>query len=618
MSAAPIPFDEASRKSALNALDVLDTLPEAFSDAVSTAAAAIANVPISAISLVDTERQWFKGSCGLGVRETSRDVSFCAHAIHDTEPFLIPDALADPRFCSNPLVTGAPFIRAYAGFPIVVSGQAVGALCVIDDRPKRLTQNQIDQLSTLAAGTAAWLSERRQLAHSLSRTEAELRYVTLNDVVTGLPNRLVFQDRLKQAALRCSSADSLAVLLVDLDGIEPLNDAWGDERVNAILREIAGRLTALVAAEHTVARVGAHQFLVLRASPVTEEEAAELAENIATAIGEPFSLPGQQVSLSASIGVSLYPADGASERLPANADTAMAAAKRAGGNGHRFFNERMSPGVRERAELLDGLRLAGGRSELELYYQPKIDARSGQVTGAEALMRWNHPGRGMIGPNVFVPLAESAGLINELGHWVIVEACRQMHAWRMLGMRMRIAINLSVHQLRSPTLADEIAAELSRNDVEPSLLTCEITESVAMDDAVAVLDVFRRLKAIGVQLSIDDFGTGYSSLSYLRKLPVHQLKIDRSFVIDLADSEDARAVASAIVNLAHALRLEVVAEGVETADQRDILLNLGCDEFQGYLFAKPMSAASFTAWAMKRDGGREPDFRPSIFALGVA
>ena len=611
MPAAPLHPKELLRKSTLDALEVLDTLPEAFTDAVSCAAAAIANVPISAISLVDTERQWFKGSCGLDVKETSRDVSFCAYAILTAEPFLVPDARSDPRFSDNPMVTGAPFIRAYAGFPIVVHGQPIGALCVIDDRPRHLSKSQIDQLSRLAAGTGTWLQERQSLEVSLSRTKAELRYVTFNDTVTGLPNRLLFQGRLKLAALRCDHQDtSLAVLCIDMDGFKA---SAGQDQVSsdAAVFEIGRRLLGLVSPADTVARVGADQFLILTDSPGEGDAIARLA----TRIGSELAKPIGTTCLTASVGVSLYPSDGTYDRLVSNADTAMIAAKRAGGNRHCFFENRMDRAMRDRLELLESLRGAVERRELELYYQPKIHARSGQVTGAEALLRWHHPQRGMVSPAVFIPLAESSGLINALGQWVIVEACRQMGQWRDAGIQMRVAINLSVHQLRLPNLAQAIESELTRNHLESSLLTCEITESVAMDDAVDALNVFEQLKSIGVRLSIDDFGTGYSSLSYLRRMPVHQLKIDRSFVTDLAESGDARAIAAAIIDLAHALRLEVVAEGVETIEQRDILLSLRCDKFQGFLFAKPMTSDAFTGWALDH-GGRGCRFRPSIFAAG--
>ena len=273
----------------------------------------------------------------------------------------------------------------------------------------------------------------------------------------------------------------------------------------------------------------------------------------------------------------------------------------------------MVSGAREQTDLLRDLRLALAKGQLELYYQPKIHAPSGEITGAEALMRWHHPQRGMVSPTVFIPIAERYGLIHSLGNWVIEEACRQARIWRDEGLRMRVAINLSVHQLRQPDLAERIAGALTRNQIKPNLLTCEITESVAMEDAQNTMKIFESLAAVGVHISIDDFGTGYSSLAYLRKLPAEELKIDRSFVLDLESSADARAVVDAVVKLAQALGLKVVAEGVETEAQNQILRSLGCDELQGFLFAKPMSAKALAVWAMDDEGPRTMAFRASLF-----
>jgi EAL domain-containing protein (putative c-di-GMP-specific phosphodiesterase class I) len=319
--------------------------------------------------------------------------------------------------------------------------------------------------------------------------------------------------------------------------------------------------------------------------------------------------------VSCSIGISLFPGDGPRAKLIANADAAMYTAKRAGGACFRFFESRMDVGARELIELQRDLRLALERSELMLHYQPKIHGGSGQITGVEALVRWNHPSRGMLSPAVFIPIAERFGLIGQLGQWVIDESCRQVAAWADEGLRMRVAINLSVHQLRQDDLAERIQASMDRHAVDPSQLTFELTESAAMEDAETTLRTFERLSAIGITLSIDDFGTGYSSLSYLRRLPTQQLKIDRSFVQDLEESADARAIVNAVVRLAHALGRKVVAEGVETEGQHDILRGFGCDELQGFLFARPMPATQVSLWAIGDDTAPQ-EFRPSIFDDG--
>jgi len=308
----------------------------------------------------------------------------------------------------------------------------------------------------------------------------------------------------------------------------------------------------------------------------------------------------------------VYPDHGQRDDLVAHADTAMYAAKRSGGGTCALFDSTIDGAALEQLSLLNDLRRAIELGQLALHYQPKVDGQRAQIRGVEALLRWQHPQRGMISPVVFIPIAERYGLINSLGNWVIDEACRQMQAWADAGVRMRVAINVSAHQLRKDDLVARIEQALDRYQVEASQLLCEITESVVMEDVKATQRVFDGLQRIGVYLSIDDFGTGYSSLSYLRQLPAKQLKIDRSFVNDLESSSDARAIVDAVIHLAHALGLRVVAEGVETAEQRDILLQLGCDELQGFFFAKPMPAAALLAWI----GGKKPagavDFSPSI------
>ena len=273
---------------------------------------------------------------------------------------------------------------------------------------------------------------------------------------------------------------------------------------------------------------------------------------------------------------------------------------------------------RELALLRHDLRQAVERRQFELVFQPKIDAKSLQITAAEALLRWNHPTRGVISPALFIPLAERHGLIIAIGNWVIEEACRQAAHWRDQGLRMRVAVNISGAQLRQEDLVRRIGESLHRHGLRPERFTCEITESVAMEDTLATQQAFEALRGAGVHVSIDDFGTGYSSLASLRKLPAAELKIDRAFVADLEHSADARAIAQAIVQMAHALGLRVVAEGVETTAQRDRLVALGCDELQGFLFAKPMSATALGLWADQDDAGARPAFRDSLFAETAA
>jgi len=488
--------------------------------------------------------------------------------------------------------------------------------------------------SLLALALAASIFDARLqsrsavLATSLSIANAqlqsaneELKKQAFVDPLTGLPNRVLFEDRLQHAVRRSERAEEqisdrkqprLAVLFVDLDGFKPVNDSFGHAVGDVVLQEAARRLRSTARDSDTVARVGGDEFVLLMEVVSSVADCVTLARRLVEVLTQPFAIADRRVEISCSIGIVVYPDQGHRDKLMANADAAMYAAKRAGGGTYAVFESHMDAGASEQLSLQNDLRHAIALGQLQLFYQPKVDGRTGRIRGVEALLRWNHPERGMISPAVFIPIAERFGLIGSIGRWVIDEACRQMAEWADDGVRMRVAINLSVYQLREDDLVQRIEAALSRNAIDPSQLLCEITESVAMEDIKATQRAFEGLARIGVYLSIDDFGTGYSSLSYLRQLPARQLKIDRSFINDLATSADARAVVDAVVRLAHALGLKVVAEGVETAEQRDILIALGCDELQGFYFARPMPAATLLAWTNGSKPVGAADFSHSI------
>jgi diguanylate cyclase len=459
------------------------------------------------------------------------------------------------------------------------------------------------------------------LASSLSDANRRLREQALADPLTRLPNRLMFEERLDHS-LACASDEpgALAVLFVDLDGFKPINDSFGHVAGDAVLREVGKRLLGITRQTDLAARVGGDEFLLLVDKPGTNADAALVAQRVLQAINLPYTLPnGVEVNLSCSVGIVMYPEHGPGQKLIANADAAMYAAKRAGGSTYAFFEPSMELDARVQLELQHDLRAAIENNQLELYYQPKVHALSGQITGVEALARWHHPVRGLIMPAQFIPVAERFGLIGALGNWVIEEACRQVRDWLNVGLRMRVAVNLSMHQLRQEDLVPRIRRALERYRIDASLLTFEITESVAMEDTT--VRAFGELAGVGVSLSIDDFGTAYSNFAALRKLPARQLKIDRSLFADIHESSDALAVVDAMIKMAHALGLKVVAEGVETERPRDLLLAMNCDEFQGYLYARPMSAKMLTLWAMDESGAvatEKVDFRPSIYDNSLA
>ncbi len=442
---------------------------------------------------------------------------------------------------------------------------------------------------------------------------ARLTRLSTVDNLTGLPTRLHFESKLDDETRRCLAGGAgLAVLFIDLDGFKPVNDTFGHGNGDRVLELVGARLKLISRGRGVAARVGGDEFVLLAPSAGSQAAAAKMATLVIESLGKPYLVDEREVLISCSVGIALYPEGCRPNKLIARADAAMYAAKRAGGSRYCFYSSEMDSNAQQNFDMLRDLREALVRNELELFFQPKIDARSGKVTAAEALLRWNHPTRGMLMPGEFVPLAERSGLIGPLGDWVIEAACKQARDWRDNGLRMRVAINLSAYQMRQNDIADRITDALSRYRINPSLLTCEITESAAMEDTLATQETFRRLGELGAHLSIDDFGTGYSSLSYLRQLPAQELKIDRSFVKDIESGTDARAVVDAVVRLAHALGLKVVAEGVENTRQQQILVELGCDELQGFLFAKPMSARALLLWAID-DRPESVAFRDSLF-----
>jgi len=456
---------------------------------------------------------------------------------------------------------------------------------------------------------------RRRLWAKLQEAHSELSEMRGRDPLTGLVTRAEFEALLEtEVAEADRQGASVALLYVGLDSFSNVNEAYGLRVGDGLLLQVANRLSMFVHDTPRATRVVGDEFVVLvRAGRAGHASFTQAADDLQRALSKPYVVEALTLNISVSIGISRYPDHGSRPRLMANAALAMRTVKLGGGGTHALFDPAMAVDMRDQTELLQDLRQAVARHQLQLYYQPKIDAHSLQVTAAEALLRWQHPRRGLISPALFVPLAERHGLIADIGLWVIEEACRQAAQWREAGLRMRIAVNISGHQLRREDLVDQIEASLRRHHIPAGRLTCEITETVAMEDTAVTREAFERLRRAGLHVSIDDFGTGHSSLAVLRRLPAAELKIDRAFVTDLATGDEARSIVRAIVQMAHSLHLRVVAEGVETEAQRDELVRLGCDELQGYLFAKPMTATSLALWADGDGPAAGSMFSPSLF-----
>jgi diguanylate cyclase len=428
---------------------------------------------------------------------------------------------------------------------------------------------------------------------ALGQVNAQLQHSATHDALTDLPNRVLLADRVEQAIAHAARNGShFALMLVDLDHFKAVNDSLGHAAGDELLTEVARRLRSSVRQSDTLARFGGDEFVLI----INEVSAAEEIEGVIRAVCEcltrPIELADLEVHVSLSVGVSIYPTDGADrETLLKHADVAMYQAKRAGRNGFQFYTPAMNAFTRERLVLENDLRRAVRASEFQLLYQPQVSTADGRIESVEALIRWNHPRRGMLPAAAFISLAEESGLIIPIGEWVLREACRQAAAWRQAGRPLRVAVNLSAQQLRQKELAENVHAILTANGVNPSDLELELTETVVMQEAENSVRMLRRVSDLGVSIAVDDFGTGYSSLSYLRRLPLRRLKIDRSFVRDILTCRETAEIVRAIVSLAASLDLRVIAEGVETREQLEALQRLGCEHFQGFYCSAPIAAA---------------------------
>ena len=431
------------------------------------------------------------------------------------------------------------------------------------------------------------------LNDSLHRANEELTYLALHDPLTRLPNRALLEDRLEQAIEKGQrNRTRFALMFVDLDGFKAINDAYGHPIGDRLLVQMAHGIRDVVRAEDTVARLGGDEFIVLM--ELNEpEDAATVAEKLLAQAALPLETAQGPIRIGASIGIALYPEDATHAReLMANADAAMYTAKEHGRNGYRFFEPSMNEGVHESVALSQDLRAALTRNELYLDFQPKLAAPNGPLQGVEALLRWRHPRLGLVMPERFVPLAEKHGLIVEIGRWVLDESCRQLAGWRVEGRSVpNVSVNLSAHQLHCPSLVHDVEAALRRHALAPGMLTLEVTETTAMADPEHSLRVLQALADVGVHISIDDFGTGYSSLMYLKRLPAVELKIDRGFITDLRPGSDDAAIVASIIALGRTLDMVVVAEGVETRAQQELLTQLGCNSLQGYYLCRPVAPA---------------------------
>lgn len=460
------------------------------------------------------------------------------------------------------------------------------------------------------------ISERKLAENALREQQSRLNYMAFHDSLTALPNRSLFYDRIYHGLARSQRSNSkLALMLLDIDRFKNINDSLGHDSGDLLLKAIATRLNEGVRDMDTVARLGGDEFVVVLEGVHDMEDVVFIANKLLVTLARPLEIAGHEITTTVSIGVSVFPEDGTdTDELLKNADIAMYKAKEAGKNNCQFYTKGMSATAVNYLLLENDLRRAVEQNQLILHYQPQVDLKTGELMGVEALVRWQHPERGLVSPAHFIPLAEETGLISPIGEWVLREACEQQKRWLDSGKKVgRMAVNLSPRQFRQRNFPDKVETILRETGLPAEYLELEITESCAMEHAGETINQLKQLNQMGLFLAIDDFGTGYSSLAYLKRFPIQKLKIDSSFINDIQSDPNDAAIAKSIIGLAHNMQLAVVAEGVEKTAQADWLCEEGCDQGQGFLFSKPLSARQFES----RFVGRQFSFDGNVVKLNA-
>ncbi|MEQ9943854.1 EAL domain-containing protein [Pectobacterium aroidearum] len=711
MSRAPVSKDEDKRLAALREYGIKNVLFDPSLSNLISLAANIFNVPIVLVSLVEAERQLFAASVGVPFCETSRDISFCAHTILKKKIMVVPDALKDARFRNNPLVVGVPYIRFYAGIPLITpSGHAIGTLCIIDLKPRstftkrdehnlqdlaslvmdklemrrlelarKASQVRFENIANTSPDTILCVNEKGmitfwntaaehmleytdeeiigrsintivpdafvvQLNHLVSDRDSLMKGVTLElnvqaksgslvpvelsvsmwedndnisygailrditerrrneerlfllahlDPLTGLANRTLLTSNLETAL---KNEPAVCIMMVDLDGFKDVNDSLGHSSGDNILVHVAKKIKATVRSGDVVARMGGDEFALLFPGLNDKKVAGKIAEQIIHEISQAMIIDDHQINISASIGAVLYPEYGLTvQDLLTSADLALYQAKSEGRNCYRFFTrELLEVFQAKHAFQLEFVR-AYEQHEFEMFYQPQVKLATNEIVGAEALLRWRHPERGLLSPAAFLTALENGPWAERVGDWIVETACRQAAEWcRESDRYFRISINLFSAQFRTGMLAQKIMDILARTGLQPSSLELEITENIILRYDENMLQPLKALRDVGIGIAFDDYGTGYASLSMLKNYPVTRLKIDQTFVRTMCESPPDAAIVRAILYLGKSFGLGVIAEGVETLEQSERLRGKGCEEAQGYLFGHPMPAEEFT------------------------
>jgi len=601
----PSPKGTRATPSPVRPLTPYDNLPEESFDRVARLAAVSLHAPIAIVSLVDEDRHVVKSSVGLTGRsrvwrKVPLALRFARQAITSGKPVIISDVgdagdLGDATASTTKEAAAkSPDGVAYAVAPLVTAdGMAVGTICAVDPSPHSWTHREIECLTDLAESLVTEMALRSDLT-AKRETQEHLLYSTLHDALTGLPNRSLFTERLRHSMRRSARHpdDMFAVLFLDLDRFKDVNDNLGHFAGDELLRAVARRLEACIRPEDTVARLSGDEFAILLESINETSDAGRVAERIEEALSFPINLAGAEVTTSASMGiVTSTMSHEQPEQLLRSADMAMYRAKAAGRARYEMFDRAMHSDALARLQLETDLRRAVELGEFRLHYQPLVSLRTGHVTGLEALLRWEHPQRGLVQPSDFIPVAEETGLIIRIGRWVMNEACRQLKVWQDAHPRaepLSINVNLSVKQFSQPDLLDQIAQAVRASGIAPSCLRLEITEAALIDKGGAAMSLLEQIKLFGAQIYLDDFGTGYSSLIYLHRLPIDAIKIDRELVSTMDTDDRNLRLVRTILTFAQIIGVRTEAEGISSAEQLRELRALKCEHGQGYLFSAPI------------------------------
>lgn len=596
-----IPLDEDERIRELYGLKLLDTASDVRFDRYTSLVAEIFGFPIVLVTLVDIDRQWFKSACGLDMRETHRDVSFCAHAINQSDILVITDTKADLRFAENPLVTGFPFIRFYAGAQVhSPQGRRLGTLCLIDHEPRQFGEPQRNLLRKFAELVESEIRHNDDLAALRSSVEYSAYY----DAITGLANQRLLTDRLTKLIEQAERDQrQVAVLLFNISGLRLINQSLGTEAGDELLKLVGQRLTHSSPPGGTVARLQADEFVVAFTPGYEDSDAVESVVNqTRSALEQPFTLEGAEYYIHVQIGCSLCPDHGSTPAvLIERAAAAIRFTADKSASGIRFFSNPESIDIAQQLKIESCLRGAIDKHQFRMLYQPIVRLDDGHLAGVEALIRWNHPELGEVPPDRFIAIAEQSGFITAIGRWVQHEVCDQIARWREHShVDVVVSINVAAAELMQHGFSQNLLDQLTLCGVSPGLLAVEVTEFSLVSDSATVDQNLASLSAAGIKINIDDFGTGYSSLAYLHRLPLSRLKVDKSFIRGIPGSRHEVALTRTIISMSQTLELEIVAEGIETEAQLAFLKSADCQFGQGYLMARPLQADKIPA-LMDRD-----------------